>query len=166
VADDRRFLRSQDRILGGVCAGLAEGFHVDPLWVRILFVLLVFLQGVGVFLYVVLWLVLPERLEGGATRAGFDSMTVDLKRISGEMQRQFGTTTQGSTTSPTTAAAPDARPQPAWQRQPSIFGMILVVVGLVVLGTNIGVINWAVVWPAALITIGIVLLVRNMERRP
>ena len=41
---------------------------------------------------------------------------------------------------------------------------MLVVIGLFVLGSNLGVINWAVVWPAALITVGIVLLVRNLER--
>ena len=45
--NDQRFYRSKNRILGGVCAGLAEGFHVDPLWVRVVFLLLVFLQGVG-----------------------------------------------------------------------------------------------------------------------
>ena len=58
--DDQRFFRSNNRILGGVCAGLAEGFHVDALWVRVAFLLLVFLQGVGVFIYVILWLVMPE----------------------------------------------------------------------------------------------------------
>jgi len=165
VVDDRRFFRSQDRILGGVCAGLAEGFHLDPLWVRILFIVLVFVQGVGIFLYVVLWLVMSERVEGGATRSGFDSMTADLRRISGDVQRQFGTGNAGSSAATTTTTSSDSRPQPAWQRQPSILGLILVVIGLLILGTNIGVINWAVVWPAALITIGIVLLVRNMERR-
>jgi len=46
------------------------------------------------------------------------------------------------------------------------FGLILVVIGLAVLGGNIGIINWSVVWPAALITLGIVILVRNLERRP
>ncbi len=59
---DQRFFRSGDRILGGVCAGLAEGLHVDALWVRVAFLLLVFIQGIGVFLYIVLWLVMPERL--------------------------------------------------------------------------------------------------------
>jgi hypothetical protein len=44
--------------------------------------------------------------------------------------------------------------------------LILIVIGLIVLGGNIGIINWSVVWPAALITLGIVVLVRNLERRP
>jgi phage shock protein C len=170
--NDQRFYRGNDRIIGGVCSGLAEGFHIDPLVVRVLFVLLIFLQGVGVFLYVVLWLVMPERLEGGATRAGFDAMTSDLKRVSADLRRQVGSspatsTAQAPTAQPaSTPAAPAAHTQPRWLQQPSLIGLVLVVVGLVLLGSNIGLINWAVVWPAALITIGIVLLVRNLERKP
>jgi hypothetical protein len=47
-----------------------------------------------------------------------------------------------------------------------VFGLILVIVGLGILGSNVGIINWAVVWPAALITLGVVILVRNLERKP
>jgi len=154
--DDKRFFRSHDRILGGVCAGLAEGLRLNPIWVRLLFVVLVFLQGLGLFLYVVLWLVLPEHVEGGATRAGFDSMATDVKRVIGELQTQFGSSR------PPPAGQQSA--QPGWLSRPSLPGLVLVVVGLVLLGSNVGVINWAVVWPAALITVGIVLLMRNLER--
>lgn len=174
--NDKRFYRGSDRILGGVCSGLAEGLHLDPLWIRILFVLLIFVQGVGVFVYVVLWLVMPERTEGGATRVGFDSMADDLKRVSRNLQSQFGSSAprpeSPTSTSPSAGSPPAASPGPieargaAWHQQPSLLGLILVVVGLVVLGTNLGVINWSVVWPAALITVGIVLLIRNLERRP
>jgi phage shock protein C len=169
--NDQRFYRGSDRILGGVCSGLAEGFHLDPLVVRVLFVLLIFLQGVGVFLYIVLWLVMPERLEGGATRAGFDAMTSDLKRVSADIRHQVGSTaaTRTAQSPPTqaasTPAAPAAHPQSGWLQQPSLIGLVLVVIGLVLLGSNIGLINWAVVWPAALITVGIVLLIRNLERK-
>ena len=163
--DDKRFFRSRDRILGGVCAGLAEGLRIDPLWIRLLFVLLVFLQGLGVFLYVVLWLVLPERLEGGATRAGFDSMASDINRVVADLQTQVGSRRPAPTPgASTTTQAPGAPANPGWQQRPSMLGLILVVVGLVVLAGNIGVINWSVVWPAALITVGIVLLVRTLER--
>ncbi|OLC25358.1 MAG: hypothetical protein AUH40_06745 [Chloroflexi bacterium 13_1_40CM_65_17] len=184
--NDQRFYRSKNRILGGVCAGLAEGFHIDPLWVRVVFLLLVFLQGVGLFLYVVLWLVMPERLEDGGQRNGFDAMTADLSRIWGEFRHDFGSTSQPASPVPgpaTSAAAPSPDPTPTlaasspppasegrapgrWQSRSVVFGVILVVIGLALLGGNIGIINWSVVWPAALITLGIVILVRNFERRP
>ncbi|TMD90217.1 MAG: PspC domain-containing protein [Chloroflexi bacterium] len=177
--NDQRFYRSNNRILGGVCAGLAEGFRLDPLWLRIAFLVLVFIQGVGIFIYVVLWLVMPERIEGGGERNGFNAMSADLRRVWGELVQQLGGGTRvtpatpgGSATSsgaPPAAhesSAPSAPPQPAWHNQSVTFGLILVVIGLAVLGGNIGIINWSVVWPAALITLGIVILVRNLERRP
>jgi phage shock protein PspC (stress-responsive transcriptional regulator) len=183
--DDQRFFRSNNRILGGVCAGLAEGFHVDALWVRVAFLLLVFLQGVGVFIYVILWLVMPERLDGGGQRSGFDAMTADLRRIWGELQGQLSssprtpspsaggvaTSQQSPAPSPdpaqhTASAASGPAPQGTSRNQTLVFGLILVIVGLGILGSNVGIIDWAVVWPAALITLGVVILVRNLERKP
>ncbi len=180
--NEPRFYRSSNRLLGGVCAGLAEGFHVDPLWVRVTFVVLLFLQGVGLFLYVVLWLVMPERLEGGGQRTGFDAMSADLRRVWAEFQHQLGGTpssaspapgsaspsTATANPNPSQAAPPPGGPRPpsVWHNQPVVFGVVLVVIGLTLLASNIGIINWAVVWPAALITVGIVILVRNLERRP
>jgi phage shock protein PspC (stress-responsive transcriptional regulator) len=168
--NDQRFYRSTNRILGGVCAGVAEGFHIDALWVRVAFLLLVFLQGVGIFLYVVLWLVMPERVEGDGQRSGFDAMTSDVRRIWGDVQRQFGSTPQPATSPGGQPASVPAAPSPqahaAWHNQSVVFGLMLVVIGLGLLASNVGIINWSVVWPAALITLGIVILVRNLERRP
>jgi phage shock protein PspC (stress-responsive transcriptional regulator) len=175
----QRFFRSSNRILGGVCAGLADEFHVDALWVRIAFLFLVFLQGLGLFVYVVLWLVMPERLEGGGQRSGFDAMMVDVRRIWGELKLQLGSASRPAASPPGSAPAPapastDSPPQsggPAvtragWRDPTLLFGVILVIIGLGVLGNNIGIINWSVVWPAGLITLGIVIMVRNLERRP
>jgi phage shock protein PspC (stress-responsive transcriptional regulator) len=150
--------RSSDRIIGGVCAGLAEAFHVDALWIRAAFLFLIFIQGIGVFLYIVLWLVMPERVEGGGQRSGFDAMTADIRRIWGELQHPTAGKSQAGASAPA--------PPGAFQNQGLVFGLILVVIGLVLLGGNVGIINWSVVWPAALITLGIVILVRNLEKRP
>ncbi len=160
---DQTFYRSSDRILGGVCAGLAEGFHVNALWVRVAFLLLVFIQGIGVFLYIVLWLVMPERLEGGGRRSGFDAMTSDMRRVWGELRHPTAGKSQPAAPAPAQTAAQSSG---IFQNQSLLFGLILVGIGLVLLGGNIGIINWSVVWPAALITVGIVLLVRNLEKRP
>lgn len=52
---------STDRVLGGVCGGLAEYLRVDPVVVRILAVVLAVFGGSGVLLYLVGWLVIPEQ---------------------------------------------------------------------------------------------------------
>jgi len=78
---NQTFFRGNDRILGGVCSGLAEGFHIEALWVRLAFVILTFLNGVGILLYVVLWVLMPE--QAGYRPPGktiFELMSSDLKR--------------------------------------------------------------------------------------
>jgi phage shock protein C len=51
---------SSDRIISGVCGGLAEYFNIDSAIVRLVFVLAV-LSGISPLVYVVLWIVLPEQ---------------------------------------------------------------------------------------------------------
>lgn len=58
----KRLYRSRDdQMLGGVCAGVAEYFDVDPTLVRLVFAALT-LFGVGspVLVYLLLWLIMPE----------------------------------------------------------------------------------------------------------
>ncbi|HET6967708.1 MAG TPA: PspC domain-containing protein [Ornithinibacter sp.] len=49
------------RWFGGVCAGLARRFGVDPVLIRAAAVVLAFVGGLGLTAYVVLWLVMPDR---------------------------------------------------------------------------------------------------------
>jgi len=59
--ESKKLRRSRgDRMVAGVCAGLAEYFNVDPVLVRLVFVLLALAGGPGVLLYIVLWFIMPE----------------------------------------------------------------------------------------------------------
>lgn len=62
----RRLYRSRtDRMLAGVCGGLARYFNIDPTIVRILFVLLALPGGVpGPLIYLFLWILVPEEPVG------------------------------------------------------------------------------------------------------
>lgn len=58
--DIKRVYRSRtDRILGGVCGGVGKFFNVDPVWIRILFVLTLFAMGFGILAYLVCWIIIP-----------------------------------------------------------------------------------------------------------
>lgn len=50
-----------DKMLGGVCGGLAEYFDVDPVLVRLIFVLAVIFGGSGILAYIILWIVIPQK---------------------------------------------------------------------------------------------------------
>ncbi|HEX2103423.1 MAG TPA: PspC domain-containing protein [Solirubrobacteraceae bacterium] len=61
----RRLYRSRDeRMIGGVCGGLAEYFGIDPVIVRIIAVALVFAGGAGILAYLAAWLLVPEAADG------------------------------------------------------------------------------------------------------
>ncbi len=51
---------TKNKVLGGVCGGLGEYFDIDPSLVRLLWVLVVFMGGSGVLIYIILWVILPE----------------------------------------------------------------------------------------------------------
>ena len=53
-------MRSNNKMSGGVCAGLGEYLGLDPTIVRIVWVLMVLFAGVGILLYIILWLVMPK----------------------------------------------------------------------------------------------------------
>ncbi|MBP3688539.1 MAG: PspC domain-containing protein [Bacteroidaceae bacterium] len=55
----RFYLSRTDKKIGGVCGGLAEYFEVDPLLVRVGFLLVSFM-GCGLCIYLVLWLLAPK----------------------------------------------------------------------------------------------------------
>lgn len=56
----KRIFRDVDnRIVGGVSSGLAAYFNIDPLWVRILFLIALF-SGFGFLLYIIMWAVIPK----------------------------------------------------------------------------------------------------------
>ena len=56
----RRLYRSRgERIVGGVCGGLAAYFDVDPSVIRLVFLLAALLGGHGILVYLALWIIMP-----------------------------------------------------------------------------------------------------------
>lgn len=47
-------------VLGGVCAGIAKRFNIDPVIIRVLFIVATLITGIFLILYIILWAVLPE----------------------------------------------------------------------------------------------------------
>lgn len=58
----RKLTRSNDRVIAGVCAGLAEYFGFDPALTRLGYVLLSVLSAAfpGILVYIILWIVMPS----------------------------------------------------------------------------------------------------------
>jgi phage shock protein C len=57
----KRIYRNQrNKVVGGVCSGIAEYFDIDVAWVRLAFVLSVFASGFGILAYIIAWIVFPK----------------------------------------------------------------------------------------------------------
>jgi phage shock protein PspC (stress-responsive transcriptional regulator) len=60
----RRLYRNpEDTILCGVAGGIGAYLNIDPVWVRILFILFTISYGIGFFVYIALWIALPKALS-------------------------------------------------------------------------------------------------------
>src|SRR3972149_2312662 len=109
----RLYQSRSDVMLGGVCGGLADFLGLDPTLVRLFFVLLAMGTGIGVFLYILMWIVVP--VEGAATK----SVEASAQSAAGEMAdraRTFGQEFAGAV----------ARPNP---RMGGVIGGALLLVG-------------------------------------
>jgi phage shock protein PspC (stress-responsive transcriptional regulator) len=58
---------TNDRKIAGVCAGLADYFDLDPMIVRVVWILAVLFAGTGLVAYIVLWIVVPQGVTGVRT---------------------------------------------------------------------------------------------------
>jgi|YelNatPaOPRAMG01_1025707.scaffolds.fasta_scaffold04340_14 phage shock protein C len=61
---EKKLYRSRkQRILAGVCGGIAEYFNVDPVIIRLIMILLVFANGLGILFYIIAAIIIPENPE-------------------------------------------------------------------------------------------------------
>lgn len=138
-------------MLGGVCAGLGAYLRIDPIFVRIFFVLLAFADGIGVIAYLILWLLLPNETdqEGQALDETVRENAGELAEKARSLGSDFSRGFEG------------AHPQ-----LPMIIGGSLVVLGFAFLVDNLNIawlswVRYEFLWPALLILAGAVLLFRR-----
>jgi phage shock protein PspC (stress-responsive transcriptional regulator) len=68
---EKRFTRSSsEKMIFGVCGGLANYFKIDPTIIRMIFALLFLTEGIGLFIYIILAIVMPEESAAPAAKAG------------------------------------------------------------------------------------------------
>ena len=75
--NNRLYRSTENKMIAGVCGGLAEFFGLDPTLVRLVFVVLALLGGHGLLVYLILWIIVPHR---GDVRTDVPVNAVDSKR--------------------------------------------------------------------------------------
>jgi phage shock protein PspC (stress-responsive transcriptional regulator) len=99
----RLYRNTNDKILGGVCSGIANYFDIDPVLVRLIFAILFLTAGIGLLAYILTWIIVPAARTPqeiyqmtGMQPMNFETMkknmTVelqDLKKKGEEMSREL-----------------------------------------------------------------------------
>lgn len=159
---EKKLYRDEQRkTIGGVCAGLAEYFGVDVSVVRVIFVLAVFLKGIGILPYIVLWIVLPKKPFSFNDPTYQPGVTPSYNPKYGQ---PFGDVKVDYTVPP-----PHTMGQPFGQyapvKKPSnagvIFGVVLIALGSIFLLDQFDFIpdwDFEKLWPIVLVAVGLTLL--------
>jgi phage shock protein PspC (stress-responsive transcriptional regulator) len=149
---DNKLYRSRtDSMLGGVCGGLGQYLGIDSTIVRLFFVLLAMSNGLGVLIYLLLWMIVPRQGHvrgatlGGIARSGAGEIAEHARAIGDDIRYAV------SNPHPRTGIYIGA-------------GLILLGVFYLLQSLKLSWLRWldiAVLWPVLLILAGLVLLFRR-----
>lgn len=137
--ENKRFERSAtNKVIGGVCAGLADYLNMDVTLVRVLFVVAALCGSFGFWLYVILWIVAPSRKV-----IGFNSQNDEPVEINVVEDEKKG-----------------------FQKGAVVTAVILIGIGLLALIDNFMPIDWIwKLWPVILIALGIVIIMNTQKKQ-
>jgi phage shock protein PspC (stress-responsive transcriptional regulator) len=85
----RLFRDPDDRLVGGVCAGIANYFDIDTAWIRLAFVVSMFFAGTGLILYIILWIVIPKAVTR-ADRMAMKGEKLNLQGFKKNFEEELG----------------------------------------------------------------------------
>lgn len=86
-SSERRLYRDRENgYIGGVCAGLAGYFNIDPTIIRLLWAGAFFIGGVGLFLYIILWAIIPKA-NSSIDRLKMKGKPINVDTVKEEVER-------------------------------------------------------------------------------
>jgi phage shock protein PspC (stress-responsive transcriptional regulator) len=88
AAGKKLFRDGDDKFLGGVASGLAHYFNIDTIWIRLGFLALLFGGGFGIFLYIILWILLPQA-KTTAEKLQMEGEPVNIDNIEKKIREEF-----------------------------------------------------------------------------
>ncbi len=142
----KRLYRSQsDRMLWGVCGGLAEYFEVDPTIVRLISVFLLFLGGFVILAYIICAIIIPLEPAKGTTTTG--ALKPDTSGLDGLSNKQDADQDQ--------------------YHEHVTAGLILIVVAVFFLAGLFNLFwwfHWGGFWAFALVLVGVLIVLASRKR--
>jgi len=145
-----------NRVVAGVCGGIAEYLQVDATLVRVFFVIgTIITGGLGLLGYIILIVLMP--LPG---------QPAPFVKSSGVTTSTLEGAASGDPAVAATTVSPPADPEAAERRRAAI-GLFLIALGAIFLLGNAGVfriVRWDLIWPLVIIGVGVLLLAQRVRR--
>ena len=146
--------RSQKhKIIGGVCGGIGEYFDIDPVFIRLLFIVVSIVYGMGIIAYIVLWIIVPSAPIGSAYSTTEETNYTNADNpsdISQNNDAESDTSKNGKNT----------------DKIRFIIGLILLFIGvLILINELVPYIDSAYIWSAAFIIVGGYLVILSLIRK-
>jgi len=155
---NRLYRSATSRVFGGVAGGIAEYFDIDPIIIRMLFIIIALAGGGGVLVYIILWIAIPSRplVPPVFNMGAGDSSTPPPP------PGDFGAPSSDP-------GAYNAEPMPPFDTHKErsnkgglIGGLVLITLGSIFLADRfIPRIDFGDLWPLILVVVGAVLIVTN-----
>jgi phage shock protein C len=155
---ERLYRSRSDRMLFGVAGGMADWLDLDPSLVRLVWALLVLAGGVGLLLYIVAAIVIPEEPLGAVTPEGAAAAAGAGTAADAAADAGAGTDWE------TRRAARRAARAERRGNGAMVFGLVLIVIGAWFLIDRFLNIDSALLFPGVLIVVGVALLVGAIAR--
>jgi|GEM_PF-633970 len=168
---NRLYRSRKHRMLFGVCGGIAEHFNVDPTIVRLAAAMMVMFDGLGLFIYIALAVLLPadatqdKKQDGASVEQIVDNLERTVEDVASRVEEHIERVTHDSS-------------RLVRQRHSPWVGIALIFGGLLLLARNLGLVNrlrWNISWafrphlgfivPVGLVIIGVVLVVLAERRK-
>ncbi|MBE2220010.1 MAG: PspC domain-containing protein [Anaerolineae bacterium] len=138
---ESRLTRSEtDKMVAGVCGGIAAYLDIDSVFIRLAFVLLLFASGIGVAIYLIMWIVMPR--EATVTASDAVVMQDNIKDLKATVSSGAGK-----------------------MSKPATIGLIMIMLGAYFLLTQLGITGWmsGALIPVLIVGAGIYLLWKRSQ---
>lgn len=135
-----RLTRSEsDKMIAGICGGIATYIGIDSVIIRALFFFLILASGIGILIYMILWFIMP--LESNSSSSGANVIQDNIEEMGQTVTNQFGKL-----------------------GHPGSGGVLLILLGAYFLFNQLGLLHWlhgGVFWPLLIVGVGAYLLIKK-----
>lgn len=158
---EKRLYRSRsDRMIWGVCGGLARYFDMDATIIRVIAVLSIFLGSVGIWAYIILAIVVPlEDSKATEPKDTIKENVEEMKETASELGRELRS-----------SLAREGEPSAVTEgrhRRRNALGIVLIVIGILFLLGNFNLFwwfRWGTLWPLVIVAIGALVIFGTRRR--